>query len=64
MRDIYMPNCFRISNMRRFENGNSVSEIPYFLNFNFNDDTHLKLLINLAISNVIENILLDRKSVV
>ena len=58
MRDIYMPNCFRISNMRRFENGNSVSEIPYFLNFNFNDDTHLKLLINLAISNVIENILL------
>lgn len=57
MKDIYLPNLLRIEN---YKTGNSTidSTIPYFMEFNLDDNKEFQALISYQISNILEKIVL------
>lgn len=57
MKDIYLPNLLRIEN---YKTGNSKidSTIPYFIEFNLDDNKEFQALISCQISNILEKIVL------
>ena len=57
MKDIYLPNLLRIEN---YKTGNSTidSTIPYFMEFNLDDNKEFQALISYQISNIFEKIVL------
>ncbi|MGL5559192.1 MAG: hypothetical protein ACRDC3_08595 [Paraclostridium dentum] len=58
MNEIYIPNIFRFESFRTTNTGNTISEIPYRINFNLSEDTHLKAMMQLELANALENLLL------
>ncbi len=59
MKDIYLPNLLRIEN---YKTGNSTidSTIPYFMEFNLDDNKEFQTLISYQISNILfDRICLD-----
>lgn len=53
MRDIYLPNLLRVENFK--EVMNAEAQIPYFMDFDLNDNTNFSVMLRLAISNILEN---------
>lgn len=58
MKEIYIPNLFRYENLMEISSGNSLSEIPYFIDFNMNDKKQFSAFVQYEIAKVMENILL------
>lgn len=58
MREIYIPNLFRYENLMEINTGITLSDIPYFIDFQFDNQKQFASLIQYDISKVMENILL------
>ncbi|WP_346879909.1 hypothetical protein [Clostridium sp. UBA3061] len=58
MREIYIPNIFRTANIRVVEGEQKLSEIPYVLDFNLEDDQQCQAMLQFQLATLIENILL------
>ena len=58
MNEIYIPNVFRYENIRTNNYEEVVSNIPYFIDFDLNDEKQFSAMKNFELANIIENILL------
>lgn len=58
MNEIYIPNVFRYENIRKNNYEEVVSNIPYFIDFDLNDEKQFSAMKNFELANIIENILL------
>lgn len=58
MNEIYIPNVFRYDNIRKNNYEEVVSNIPYFIDFDLNDEKQFSAMKNFELANIIENILL------
>ena len=56
MKDIYLPNLLRVENYGL--NTQFDSSIPYFLNFNLNNNAEFRALVAYQISNILEKVVL------
>lgn len=61
--EIYIPNLLRSENIRKINSNDeeSITDIPYFLNFNLQDDLHLNAMMNFQLGTLLENIMLFDK---
>lgn len=61
--EIYIPNILRRENIRKLNPSDqeSITDIPYILNFNMKDDTHLNVMMNFQLATLLENIMIFDK---
>lgn len=61
--EIYIPNILRRENIRKLNPSDqeSITDIPYILNFNMKDDTHLNAMMNFQLATLLENIMIFDK---
>ena len=61
--EIYIPNLLRRENIRKItkDENESITNIPYILNFNLNDDLHLNAMMQFQLATLLENIMIFDK---
>lgn len=61
--EIYIPNLLRRENIRKINESDkeSITDIPYILNFNLEDDLHLNTMMHFQLATLLENIMIFDK---
>ena len=61
--EIYIPNLLRRENIRKINESDkeSITDIPYILNFNLKDDLHLNTMMHFQLATLLENIMIFDK---